>query len=256
MLKRVKGGLLSILSTNRGQVSNRRHLSRRLFFSLSLRVHHYEQRQSITEWFDHRMDPRVGGEPLERVPYLEIHAGKPLERNSLSQLPYRNFPVSLATSQSELWRSDTRQLGHCFRPRLGLFRRCYEHIQEHHRGRKRRRNFPRGNSGSVRSGQPGSLGILAHSEGPLRFSSLSFGGALLVGLAIASIRVTVGLEAVENIFDHVNEAESAAKFSHREMEIFLLFRVCLHKQQRSNQLLRSRRVSMFRPSLSSGALPC
>jgi hypothetical protein len=90
----------------------------------------------------------------------------------------------------------------------------------------------------------------------LRFSSLSFGGALLVGLAIASIRVTVGLEAVENIFDHVNEAESAAKFFHREMEIFLVFRVCLHKQQRSNQLLRSRMVSMFRPSLSSGALPC
>ena len=252
MLKRVKGGLLSILSTNRGPVSNRRHPSRRLVF-LSLRVHHYEQRQSITEWFDHRMNPRVGWEPLERVPYLEIHAGKPLEMNSLLQLPYRNFPVSFATSQSELWRSDTRQLGHCFRPRLGFFRWYYEHIQEHHRGGKRRRNFPQGNR------QPGSPGILANSERPLQFSSLSFGGALLVGLAIASIRVTVGLEGVVNIFNHVSEAVSAAKFSHREMdlssgeELFLVFRVCLHKQQRSN---RRRKLSMFRPSLSSGALPC
>jgi hypothetical protein len=51
--------------------------------------------------------------------------------------------------------------------------------------------------------------------------------------------VTVGLKAVENIFDHVNEAESAAKFFRREIELLLVFRVCLHKQQKSNQLLRS-----------------
>jgi hypothetical protein len=53
----------------------------------------------------------------------------------------------------------------------------------------------------------------------LRVSSLSFEETILVGLAIASIRVTVGLEGVVNIFDHATEAESAAKFLHREIEL-------------------------------------
>jgi hypothetical protein len=74
----------------------------------------------------------------------------------------------------------------------------------------------------------------------LRFSSLSFGGALLGGLAIIH-----GLEGVVNIFNHVNEAVSAAKVSHRDIELssgeelFLVFQVCLHKRQGRNQLLRS-----------------
>jgi hypothetical protein len=54
--------------------------------------------------------------------------------------------------------------------------------------------------------------------------------------------VTVGLEGVVNIFDHATEAESAAKFFPREIELssgeelFLVFQVCLHKQQGSNAL--------------------
>jgi hypothetical protein len=67
-------------------------------------------------------------------------------------------------------------------------------------------------------GEPCTPEHIRNCQQPLRVSSLSFGGALLVGLAIASIRVTVGLEGVVNIFDHATEAESAAKFFHREIE--------------------------------------
>jgi hypothetical protein len=72
--------------------------------------------------------------------------------------------------------------------------------------------------GNLSRGQPCTPEHIRNCQQLLRVSSLSFGGALLVGLAIASIRVTVGLEGVVNIFDHATEAESAAKFSHREIE--------------------------------------
>ena len=74
-------------------------------------------------------------------------------------------------------------------------------------------------SETSREDNPVLRSILATASNRCEFQvSLSFGGALLVGLAIASIRVTVGLEGVVNIFDHAIEAESAAKFSHREIE--------------------------------------
>ena len=81
---------------------------------------------------DNSLLHKWGGEPLERVPYLEIRARTPLERTTLCSGAYSQPPATVASFKSKLWRSRTRRLSHRFHSCDGWFRRCCEHIRPRH----------------------------------------------------------------------------------------------------------------------------